>query len=149
MLFRSKILLSASNLTAQGMAADAIVEVEQLLDQYQTELAVAKKQKDAGQKEYDAKKAEYDSADAQLNSAKKQLDEAEVQLADAEKQLEDFKRQIEASGDKLQYGSIEAQTKYMAAQAELALRSTQYQNIQAIIEKAEKTFNARDRKSVV
>ena len=138
----AKILLSASNLTAQGMAADAIVEVEQLLDQYQTELAVAKKQKDAGQKEYDAKKAEYDSADAQLNSAKKQLDEAEVQLADAERQLEDFKRQIEASGDKLQYGSIEAQTKYMAAQAELALRSTQYQNIQAIIEKAEKTFNA-------
>ena len=138
----AKILLSASNLTAQGMAADAIVEVEQLLDQYQTELAVAKKQKDAGQKEYDAKKAEYDAADAQLTSAKKQLDEAEVQLAEAERQLEDFKRQIEASGDKLQFGSIEAQTKYMAAQAELALRSTQYQNIQAIIEKAEKTFNA-------
>ncbi len=136
----AKILLSASNLTAQGMAADAIVEVEQLLDQYQTELAVAKQQKDAGQKEYDAKKAEYDSADSQLNSAKKQLDEAEVQLAEAERQLEDFKRQIEASGDKLQYGSIEAQTKYMAAQAELAIQSTNYQNIQAIIEKAEKTY---------
>ena len=138
----AKILLSASNLTAQGMAADAIVEIEQLLDQYQTELAVAKKQKAAGQAEYDAKKAEYDSADAQLNSAKKQLDEAEVQLADAERQLNDFKNQIEASGDKLQYGSIEAQTKYMAAQAELALQSTNYQNIQAIIEKAEKTYNA-------
>ncbi len=137
----AKILLSASNLTAQGMAADAIVEVEQLLDQYQTELAVAKQQKDAGQAEYDAKKAEYDSADAQLNSAKKQLDEAEVQLADAERKLEEYKTQIEASGDKLQYGSIEAQTKYMAAQAELALRSTQYQNIQGIIEKAEKTYN--------
>ena len=138
----AKILLSASNLTAQGMAADAIVEVEQLLDQYQTELAVAKEEKNAGQKEYDAKKAEYDAADAQLNSAKKQLDEAEVQLAEAERQLEEFKAQIEASGDKLQYGSIEAQTKYMAAQAELALQSTNYQNIQAIIEKAEKTYNA-------
>ncbi len=137
----AKILLSASNLTAQGMAADAIVEVEQLLDQYQTELAVAKDQKNAGQKEYDAKKAEYDAADAQLNSAKKQLDTAEVELADAERKLEEFKNQIEASGDKLQYGSIEAQTKYMAAQAELALRSTQYQNIQATIEKAEKTYN--------
>ena len=137
----AKILLSASNLTAQGMAADAIVEVEQLMDQYQTELAVAKQQKDAGQKEYDAKKAEYDAAEAQLNSAKKQLDDAEVQLADAERKLEEFKNQIEASGDKLQYGSIEAQTKYMAAQAELALRSTQYQNIQATIEKAEKTYN--------
>ncbi len=138
----AKILLSASNLTAQGMAADAIVEVEQLLDQYQTELAVAKKQKEEGQKEYDAKKAEYDSADAQLNSAKKQLDEAEAALVSAEQQLENFKTQIEASGDKLQFGSIEAQTKYMAAQAELALQSTNYQNIQAIIEKAEKTYNA-------
>lgn len=136
----AKILLSASNLTAQGMAADAIVEVEQLMDQYQTELAVAKQQKDAGQKEYDAKKAEYDAAEAQLNSAKKQLDDAEVQLADAERKLEEFKNQIEASGDKLQYGSIEAQTKYMAAQAELALRTTQYQNIQATIEKAEKEY---------
>ncbi len=137
----AKILLSASNLTAQGMAADAIVEIEQLLDQYQTELAIAKEQKDEGQKEYDAKKAEYDAADAQLNSAKKQLDTAEVELADAERKLEEFKNQIEASGDKLQYGSIEAQTKYMAAQAELALRTTQYQNIQATIEKAEKTYN--------
>lgn len=136
----AKILLAASNLTAQGMAADAIVEVEQLLDQYQTELAVAKEQKAAGQKEYDAKKAEYDAADAQLNEAKRQLDEAEVQLAEAERKLEEFKIQIEASGDKLQYGSIEAQTKYMAAQSELALRSTQYQNIQAIIEKAEKAY---------
>ncbi len=137
----AKILLSASNLTAQGMAADAIVEIEQLLDQYQTELAIAKKQKADGQAQYDAKKAEYDSADAQLNSAKQQLDDAEVQLADAERQLEEYKVQIEASGDKLQYGSIEAQTKYMAAQAELALRTTQYQNIQGIIEKAEKTYN--------
>lgn len=137
----AQILLSASNLTAQGMAADAIVEVEQLLDQYQTELAVAKQQKDAGQAEYDTKKAEYDSADAELNSAKKQLDEAEVQLTEAERQLEEYKNQIEASGDKLQYGSIEAQTKYMAAQAELALQTTNYQNIQAIIEKAEKTYN--------
>ncbi len=137
----AQILLSASNLTAQGMASDAIVEVEQLLDQYQTELAVAKQQKDAGQKEYDAKKAEYDAADSQLNSAKKQLDAAEVQLSDAERQLEEYKNQIEASGDKLQYGSIEAQTKYMAAQAELALQTTNYQNIQAIIEKAEKTYN--------
>ena len=136
----AKILLSASNLTAQGMAADAIVEVEQLMDQYQTELAVAKQQKDAGQKEYDAKKAEYDAAEAQLSSAKKQLDDAEVQLAEAERKLEEFKNQIEASGDKLQYGSIEAQTKYMAAQAELALRTTQYQNIQGTIEKAEKQY---------
>lgn len=136
----AKILLSASNLTAQGMAADAIVEVEQLMDQYQTELAVAKQQKDAGQKEYDAKKAEYDAAEAQLSAAKKQLDDAEVQLAEAERKLEEFKNQIEASGDKLQYGSIEAQTKYMAAQAELALRTTQYQNIQATIEKAEKEY---------
>ena len=136
----AKILLSASNLTAQGMAADAIVEVEQLMDQYQTELAVAKQQKDAGQKEYDAKKAEYDAAEAQLSAAKKQLDEAEVQLAEAERKLEEFKNQIEASGDKLQYGSIEAQTKYMAAQAELALRTTQYQNIQGTIEKAEKEY---------
>ncbi len=137
----AKILLSASNLTAQGMAADAIVEVEQLLDQYQTELAVAKQQKDAGQAEYNVKKAEYDSADAQLNEAKRQLDDAEVQLAQAEQQLQSYKSQIEASGDKLQYGSIEAQTKYMTAQAELALATTKYQNIKATIEQAEKTYN--------
>lgn len=135
------ILRSASGLTAQGMAADAIVEVEQLLDQYQTELAVAKDQKEKGQIEYDAKKAEYDSADAQLTAAKKELDSAEAQLVDAERQLEEFKAQIEAGGDELQYGSIEAQTKYMTAQAELALASTQYQNIKAIIEQAEKKYN--------
>ena len=52
-------LSSLSNLTAQGMAADAIVEVEQLLDQYNSELAVAKQQKDAGQQEYDLKYAEW------------------------------------------------------------------------------------------
>lgn len=137
----AQILLAASNLTAQGMAADAIVEVEQLLDQYQTELAVAKQEKDMGQAEYDMKKSEYDAADSQLNAAKKQLDSAELELASAEKQLEEYKQQIEASGDQLQYGSLEAQTKYMTAQAELALQSTNYQNIQAIIEQAEKTYN--------
>lgn len=137
----AQILRSASNLTAQGMAADAIVEVEQLLDQYQTELAVAKQQKEQGQKEYDAKKAEYDSADAQLNSAKKELDSAEVQLEEAERTLASYKNEIEAGGDKLQYSSIEAQTKYMTAQAELALANTQYQNIKEIIAQAEKTYN--------
>ena len=59
----------------------------------------------------------------------------------AEKQLADFKEKIEASGDKLQYSTIEANTKYMTAQATLALRSTQYQNIKAIIEQAERTYS--------
>lgn len=136
----AEILKNASNLTAQGMASDAIVEVQQLLDQYQTELAVAQQQKDIGQAEYDMKYSEWESADAQLKQAKAQLDAADVELANAEKQLSEFKTQIESSGDKLQYGSMEAQTKYMTAQAELALRMTQYQNIKGIIEQAEKTY---------
>ncbi len=134
-------LKSLSNFTAQGMAADAIVEVEQLLDQYNSELAVAKQQKDTGQKEYDQKYAEWSEADKKLRNAKKQLDQAEKELKAAEKQLADFKEKIESSGDQLQYSTIEANTKYMTAQATLALRSTQYQNIKAIIEQAEKTYS--------
>lgn len=137
----AKILLSASNLTAQGMAADAIVEVDALLEQYKSELAVAKQQKAEGQAEYDSKYAEWESASAQLSAAKVRLDEAEVELDAAEKQLADYKEQIEASGDQLQYSSIEAQTSYMTAQAELALRNTQYQNIKSIIAQAEATYN--------
>lgn len=136
----AKILLAASNLTAQGMAADAIVEVEQLLTQYESELAVAKQQKDLGQAEFDLKSAEWQNADAQLKAAKAQLDAADVEVAAAEKQLAEFKSKIEDSGDQLQYGSIEAQTKYMTAQAELALQMTNYQNIKGIIAQAEKTY---------
>ena len=137
----ASILLAASDLTAQGMAADAIVEVEQLLDQYNTELHIAKQQRDAGQEEFNRQSEAYRIADEQLREAKAQLDAAEAQLAEAERKLEDFRRQIEESGDRLQFGSIEAQTKYMTAQAELALRTTQYQNIKTIIEQAEKTYN--------
>lgn len=131
------ILRNASNLTAQGMAADAIKETQQLLDQYETELAVAQKQKDAGQEEYDSKYSEWESADKQLKAAKIQLDAADIEVAKAEKQLAEYKTKIESSGDELQYGSMDAQTKYMTAQAELALSMTQYQNIQATIKQAE------------
>lgn len=134
------ILRSASNLTAQGMAADAIVEVDQLLDQYQSELAIAKQQYNSGKAEYDVKNAECSAAEQQLATAKAQLDAADAQLQAAEKQLAAFKEQIESSGDKLQFGAIEAQTKYMTAQATLALKMTQYQNIKATIEQAEKLY---------
>lgn len=137
----ANLLRSASDLTAQGMAADAIVEVEQLLNQYQAELETAKQKKNEGQAEYDSKYAEWQSADTQLNEAKKQLDDAETQLDEAQKKLDEYKTQIESSGDKLQYSSIEAQTAYMTAQAELALKNTQYQNIKATIAQAEKTYN--------
>ena len=140
----ANILRSASNLTAQGMAADAIVEVEQLLDQYNSELAVAKQQYAEGKAEYDVNNAECTAAEAKLADAKVQLDAAQAQLDAAEKQLNDYKAKIEASGDELQYGSIEAQTKYMTAQATLALKMTQYQNIQAIIAQAEKTFAEKE-----
>ncbi len=138
------ILRSASNLTGQGMAADAIVEVDQLLDQYNSELAVAKQQYAEGKAEYDINDAECSAAEQKLASAKVQLDQAQSELDKAEKQLQEYKTQIEASGDELQYGSIEAQTKYMTAQATLALKMTQYQNIQAIIESAEKTFAEKE-----
>ena len=138
------ILRAASNLTAQGMAADAIVEVDQLLDQYNSELAVAKQQYAEGKAEYDVNNAECTAAEQKLASAKVQLDAAQAQLDTAEKQLADFKAKIEASGDELSYGSIEAQTKYMTAQATLALKMTQYQNIKAIIEQAEKTFAEKE-----
>ncbi len=138
------ILRGASNLTAQGMAADAIVEVEQLLDQYNSELAVAKLQYAEGMNEYKVNDAECTAAEQKLAAAKTQLDAAQAQLDSAEKQLADFKAKIESSGDELQYGSIEAQTKYMTAQATLALKMTQYQNIKAIIEQAEKTFTEKE-----
>ena len=140
----AKILKSASDLTAQGMAADAIVEVEHLLDQYNSELAVAKQQYAEGKAEYDINNAECTAAEEKLASAKVQLDAAQAQLDEAERQLQSYKTQIEASGDKLQYSSIEAQTKYMTAQATLALKMTQYQNIKAIIEQAEKTYAEKE-----
>ncbi len=133
----AKILLSASNLTGQGMAADAIVEVDQLLDQYQSELLVAKEQYAAGKAEYESKNAECTAAEQQLAAAKVQLDAAEKKLKDAEKQLEEYKEKIQSSGNELQFGAIEAQTKYMTAQATLALKMTQYQNIKNTIAEAE------------
>ncbi len=137
-------LRSLSDLTAQGMAADAIAEVDQLLDQYNTELAVAKQQYAAGKAEYDINNAECTMAEEKLDSAKVQLDAAQAELEAAEKQLNDFKAKIEASGEELQMGAFEAQTKYMAAQAELSLRMTRYQNIQNIIVSAEKTFSEKE-----
>ncbi len=137
-------LRSLSNLTAQGMAADAIAEVDQLLDQYNSELAVAKMQYAEGKAEYDVNDAECSAAEAKLAAAKTQLDAAQAQLDSAEKQLNEYKAKIESSGDELQYGSIEAQTKYMTAQATLALKMTQYQNIQAIIEAAEKEYYEKE-----
>ena len=141
----AKILLSASNLTGQGMAADAIVEVDQLLDQYQSELLLAKEQYDAGKIEYDARNAECTAAEQQLASAKAQLDAAEKQLKDAESQLQGFKDKLQASGNELQFSSIEAQNKYMVAQATLALKMSQYQNIKTIIAEAEAKINAAEK----
>ncbi len=137
-------LRSLSNLTAQGMAADAIAEVDQLLDQYNSELAVAKMQYAEGKAEYDVNDAECSSAEAKLATAKAQLDAAEKQLNDAERQLNEYKEKIESSGDQLQFGAIEAQTKYMTAQATLALKMTQFQNIQAIIAAAEKEYSEKE-----
>ena len=141
----AKILLSASNLTAQGMASDAIVEVDQLLDQYQSELLLAKEQYDAGKIEYDARNAECTAAEQQLAAAKVQLDAAEKQLKDAESQLQSFKDKLQASGNELQFSSIEAQNKYMVAQATLALKMSQYQNIKTIIAEAEAKINAAEK----
>ncbi len=141
----AQILLSASNLTAQGMAADAIVEVDQLLDQYQSELLLAKEQYDAGKVEYDARNAECTAAEQQLASAKVQLDAAEKQLKEAESQLQAFKDKLQASGNELQFSSIEAQNKYMVAQATLALKMSQYQNIKTTIAEAEAKINAAEK----
>ncbi len=138
------ILKSASNLTGQGMAADAIVEVDRLLEQYNSELAVAKLQYSNGMDEYNAKNTECTAAEQQLKEAKAQLDAADAQLEDAERQLQAFKTKIEASGDELQFGAIEAQTKYMTAQATLALKMTKFQNIKATIEQAEKTYKEKE-----
>ena len=136
----AQMLKSASNLTAQGMAADAIVEVDQLLDQYEAELAVAEEQYKAGKLEYDSSYAQWESADAQLKSANAQLTAARKQLEDAEKQLAAYKEKIQSSGNELQFGAIQAQTEYMTAQATLALKMTQYQNIKDTIAAAEKRF---------
>lgn len=134
------MLRAASDLTAQGMAADAIVEVDQLLEQYQTELAYAKIEYDEGKKQYDESYAEWEAADAKLSAANIQLTAAKKQLEDAEKQLEAYKEKIQSSGNQLQFGAIEAQTKYMTAQATLALKMTQFQNIKDTIVAAEKQF---------
>lgn len=134
------ILMSASNLTAQGMAADAIVEVDRLLDQYNSELVVAKETYELGKAQYDSANAQCTEAEAQLAAAKVELDAAQAELDAAEAQLLAFKEEIEAGGNELQFGAIEAETAYMAAQANLALKMTQYQNIQAIILKAEARY---------
>lgn len=141
----AKILLSASNLTAQGMAADAIVEVDRLLDQYQSELIIAKEQYDAGKIEYDEKNAQCTAAEQQLADAKVKLDSAEKQLKDAESQLQTFKDKLQSSGNELQFSSIEAQNKYMVAQATLALKMSQYQNIKSIIAEAEAKIDSAEK----
>ena len=136
------ILMSASNLTAQGMAADAIVEVDRLLDQYNSELIVAQKTYEAGKAEYDAKNAECTAAEQKLAEAKTQLDAAQAELDEAERQLEEFKAEIEAGGDELQYGALELQNAKTAAEASIALMTVQLQNIDAIIASAEAKYEA-------
>ncbi len=140
----AKILLAASDLTAQGMASDAIVETEALLDQYKTELAVAKNDYNSGKAQYDAKYSQWKSANDQLVAAKKQLDAAQATLNDAEAQLNAYKEQIEKSGYEIQFGSLSAQTQYMTAQAELALRTTQFQNIKETLAAAKKTLDDKE-----
>ncbi len=137
----AKILYAASDLTAQGMAADAIVEVDQLLDQYEAELAVAKEQYNSGKVEYENSYSQWESADSQLNAANVQLTAARKQLEDAEKQLAAYKEKIQSSGNELQFGAIQAQTEYMTAQATLALKMTQYQNIKETIAMAEQRYS--------
>lgn len=134
----AKTLRAASNLTAQGMAADAIVEVEALLSQYEAELKTATEQYDAGKAEYDSKYAQWESADAQLKAAKEQLDASQRMLDDAEAQLAAYEKKITESGLTLKLGSLEAQTKYTNAQVELATKTSQFQNIKSIIASAEK-----------
>ncbi len=136
----AEMLLAASDLTAQGMAADAIVEVDQLLEQYQKELAIAQIEYDQGKAEYDSSYAQWEDADAKLKTANLQLTAAKKQLEDAEKQLEAYKEKIQSSGNTLQFSAIEAQTKYMTAQATLALKMTQFQNIKDTIAAAELQF---------
>lgn len=134
------ILKSASSMTAQGMATEAIVEVDRLLDQYNSELIVAQKTYEAGKAEYDAKNAECTAAEQKLAEAKVQLDAAQAELDEAEKQLEEFKAQIEAGGEELQYGAIELQNAKTAAEASIALKTVQLQNIDAIIASAEAKY---------
>ncbi|MBR2877180.1 MAG: FtsX-like permease family protein, partial [Clostridia bacterium] len=134
----ANILRNASNLTAQGMAADVVVETEQLLDQYNTELVIAEGDYQQGKIVYDEKYAEWSAADQQLQAAKIQLDSADAQLKTAESQLAQFKDQIQSSGFDLQFGSLKAQTEYNNAQTQLTYKTMQLQNIQQTLEKAEK-----------
>ncbi len=143
----AEMLRAASNLTAQGMAADAIVEVDQLLEQYQKELAIAQIEYNQGKAEYDSSYAQWQDADAKLKTANLQLTAAKKQLEDAEKQLEAYKEKIQSSGNTLQFGAIEAQTKYMTAQATLALKATQFQNIKDTIAAAEAQFEEAEREA--
>ena len=125
----AKILFSASNLTAQGMAADVVVETEALLEQYNTELVVAEETYQKSKAEYDEKYAEWYDADQQLKAAKTQLDNADAQLKLAETQLSQFKDQIQSSGFDLQFGSLKAQTEYNNAQTQLTQQTMLLQNI--------------------
>ncbi len=136
----AKTLRSASNLTAQGMAADAIVEVNTLLDKYKSDLVVATEQRDAGQQEWNARNEEYQAANDKLIAVKAELDAAESQLNRAQKELDSYKEQIEAGGNRIQYNSLQAQTEYTIAQVKLAQQMTKLQNIKAIIAQAEETY---------
>jgi len=134
----AKILFSASNLTAQGMAADVVVETEALLEQYNSELVVAEETYAKSKAEYDEKYAEWYAADQQLKAAKTQLDNADAQLKQAETQLSQFKDQIQSGGFDLQFGSLKAQTEYNNAQTQITYQTMQLQNIKQILENAQK-----------
>ncbi len=140
-------LRAASNLTGQGMAADAISEIGPLLDQYERDLAVAQEEYDKGKAQYDESYKQWEEADAKLKTANIQLTAAKKQLEDAEKQLEAYKEKIQSSGNQLQFGAIEANTKYMTAQATLALKMTQFQNIKDTIAAAEAQFEEAEKEA--
>ena len=143
----AKTLRAASGLTAQGMAADAIVEVQGVLDEQKTSLAAAQLQLDDAKAQYSDGERKLLEAKVLLNQAYSQLNESKKQLDDADSELAAYKDQLQDSELALQFGDMTASTEYMTAQAQIALKQTQLAQAKAYLATADEAYALKEKEA--
>ncbi|NMP38216.1 MAG: FtsX-like permease family protein [Clostridiales bacterium] len=133
----AQVFRSAAKLTAQGTAAEAIALTEKSIADYKVQLAANESELAAAQAEYDTNRTKLDTAQKQLAAAKISLETNRTKLDEAKKQLEATKQELASGELELKFGSMELSTKYLTAQAELALKTAQLAQIQDLLANSE------------
>ncbi len=140
----ASIFRSAASLTAQGTAAEAIALLEPKLEAAKVDLAVKEAELAKGKAEYDLNREKLDTAQKELATARVTLDTNKKKLDDANKELEKTKAQLASGELELKFGSMELSTKYLTAQAELALKTAQLAQIQDLLANSEQVIAQRE-----